>query len=178
MSRLGNKPVSVPSDVKVLLKDGAIDIEKGKEKLSMQLNSLVSVKLEGSEVHVSRLEDSNKARAMHGMTRSIINNMVIGVSQGFKKELTIIGVGYKAQIAGSKLTLSLGYSHPVEYQVPQGIKLQVVENTKITIEGADKHLVGEVAATIRRFRPPEPYKGKGIRYADEHIVMKEGKSVG
>lgn len=178
MSRLGNKPVSIPSDVKVLLKDGIIDVEKGKEKLSMPIHSKVSVKIEGAEVHVSRSEDTNKVRALHGMTRSLINNMVIGVSKGFKKDLTIIGVGYRAQVAGSKLTLFLGYSHPVEYMIPQGIKLQVAENTKISIEGANKHLVGEVAATIRRFRPPEPYKGKGIRYADEHIVMKEGKSVG
>jgi len=178
MSRVGNKPVVVPSNVKIACKDGVVSVEGGKEKLSFTVPSLVDVTVKDSSVSVSRKAESRQASALQGTTRSIINNMVIGVTKGFKKELSIIGVGYRAQIAGSKLTLFLGYSHPVVYNVPKGIKLTVEENTKIFVEGADKHLVGEVSATIRRFRPPEPYKGKGIRYVDEHIFMKEGKSVG
>lgn len=177
MSRIGNKPVACPAGVKVTVKTGSLDIE-GKSKLSLPLPPLVSVDVKDSMVHVSRIEESSTAHAMQGLTRSLINNMIIGVTKGFKKDLVIIGVGYKAQIAGSKLTLTLGYSHPVIYDVPAGIKVTVAENTKIAIEGADKQLVGEVAATIRRFRKPEPYKGKGIRYVDERIVLKEGKSVG
>lgn len=177
MARFGNKPVSIPSDVKIVVKDGIISVEKGKEKLSMPLPPLVGVKVEDAVLRVSRQNDTNQACAMQGLARSLINNMIIGVTTGFRKDLTIIGVGYKAQISGSKMTLTLGYSHPVIYEVPKGIKVAVVENTKISVEGTDKQLVGEVAATIRNFRPPEPYKGKGIRYADEHITLKEGKSV-
>ena len=119
-----------------------------------------------------------KAGAMHGLARSLINNMIIGVTTGFRKDLTIIGTGYRAQVAGQKLTLNLGYSHPVIYEVPAGVTVTVADNTKIAVTGADKQLVGETAAQIRRFRKPEPYKGKGIRYVDERIVLKEGKSVG
>ena len=115
---------------------------------------------------------------MHGLARSLIQNMVIGVSQGFRKELQIVGIGYKAAVAGSKLNLSLGYSHPIEYAIPAGVKVTVTPENKIVVEGCDKQLVGETAAQIRRFRKPEPYKGKGIRYVDERIVLKEGKSVG
>jgi large subunit ribosomal protein L6 len=115
---------------------------------------------------------------MHGLTRSLINNMVVGVTEGFKKELAIVGVGYKAALAGSKLTLNLGYSHTIEFEVPKEIKLTVTPENKMIIEGIDKQLVGETAAQIRRFRPPEPYKGKGIRYVDERIILKEGKSAG
>ena len=115
---------------------------------------------------------------MHGLARSLINNMVIGVTTGFRKELAIVGIGYKAALSGKKLTLSLGYSHTIEFPVPEGITLTVTPENKIIVEGADKQLVGETAAEIRRFRPPEPYKGKGIRYVDERIVLKEGKSVG
>lgn len=177
MARFGNKPVSIPSDVKIAVKDGTISVEKGKEKLSMALPPLVTVKVEDSSLHVSRHDDTNKACAMQGLARSLIANMIIGVTKGFRKDLIIIGVGYKAQVSGSKMTLSLGYSHPVVYEIPKGIKVAVVENTKLSVEGTDKQLVGEVSATIRSFRPPEPYKGKGIRYADEHITLKEGKSV-
>lgn len=178
MSRIGNKPVACPAGVKITVNTGSVDIEGKSAKLTLSLPPLVSIDVKDSEVHVNRREETSTAHAMQGLTRSLINNMVLGVTKGFKKELVIIGVGYKAQIAGSKLTLSLGYSHPVVYEVPAGIKVTVVENTKLTVEGADKHLVGEVAATIRRFRKPEPYKGKGIRYVEERIVLKEGKSVG
>ena len=115
---------------------------------------------------------------MHGLARSLIHNMIVGVSAGFKKELAIVGVGYKATLAGSKLPLNLGFSHPIVYEVPAGVKLTVTPDNKMVVEGCDKQLVGETAAQIRRFRPPEPYKGKGIRYADERIILKEGKSVG
>ena len=177
MSRIGKKPVVIPAGVKVSVADGAVTVE-GKSKLSMTLPPHVAVEVAGSEVIVTRTDEAREAAAMHGLTRSLINNMVIGVTAGFKKELAIVGVGYKATLAGSKLTLSLGFSHPVEYTVPAGIKLTVTPENKMIVEGCDKQLVGETAAQIRRFRPPEPYKGKGIRYVDERIVLKEGKSVG
>lgn len=177
MSRIGNKIIDIPSNVKVSVGSGVVNVE-GKEKLSCPLPEQIDVKIEDGKVKLTRANDNRKTKALHGLTRSLINNMVIGVTKGFKKELQIVGIGYKAQLSGSKLTLALGYSHPVEYMVPKGIKLAVVENTKITIEGADKQLVGEVAATIRRFRKPEPYKGKGIRYSDERITLKEGKTTG
>jgi large subunit ribosomal protein L6 len=177
MSRIGKKPVTVPSGVKVAIADGAVTVE-GKEKLLVKLPPKVSVEVQDDQVIVSRNDDSRESGAMQGLTRSLINNMVIGVTEGFKKELQIVGVGYRAQVNGSNLVLSLGYSHPVEYAIPAGINVTVADNTKITVEGADKQLVGETAATIRRFRKPEPYKGKGVRYVDEHISLKEGKSVG
>lgn len=177
MSRIGNKAIKVPSGVKVEIKDGTVAVE-GKTKLSMSLPPRTNAVVENDVITVLRTDDTRTSNAMQGLARSLINNMIIGVTAGFKKELQIIGVGYRAQINGSKLGLSLGYSHPVEYDIPQGIKVTVTENVKIAVEGADKHMVGEVAATIRRFRKPEPYKGKGIRYVGEHIVMKEGKTVG
>jgi large subunit ribosomal protein L6 len=139
---------------------------------------MTSVLVEEGAVKVARDNDGRRARAMHGLARSLINNMIIGVTQGYKKELEIVGVGYRAQVSGQKLTLNIGYSHPVIYEVPDGVKVSVNENVKIVVEGADKQKVGEVAATIRRFRKPEPYKGKGIRYAGEHVSLKEGKTIG
>jgi len=177
MSRIGKKPVVVPAGVKVTVADNTVVVE-GKTKLSLPLPPYVSVAVDGSEVRVSRNDEERASSAMQGLTRSLINNMVIGVTAGFKKELSIIGVGYKAQLTGSKLVLTIGFSHPIEYTVPAGIKLTVTDGVKILIEGADKQLVGETAAIIRRFRKPEPYKGKGIRYVDEQITLKEGKSVG
>ena len=176
MSRIGKKPVVIPAGVKVSVADGAVTVE-GKSKLSMTLPPHVAVEVAGSEVIVTRTDEAREAAAMHGLARSLINNMVIGVTAGFKKELQIVGVGYKAALQGSKLNLSLGYSHPIVYQIPEGVKVTLNEN-KILVEGADKQLVGQTAAEIRRFRSPEPYKGKGIRYVDERIVLKEGKSVG
>ena len=176
MSRIGKKVIAIPSGVKVSIDAGSVLVE-GKAKLSMTLPPLTAAEVKDGQVVVSRLDDSRTSNAMQGLARSLINNMVIGVTAGFKKELAIVGVGYKATLAGNKLNLALGYSHPIVYQIPAGVKVTVVEN-KIVIEGADKQLVGETAAEIRRFRPPEPYKGKGIRYVDERIVLKEGKSVG
>ena len=177
MSRIGKKPIDIPSGVKVTIADGNIAVE-GKEKLSMALPPHVIAEVKENQVLVSAADDSRKANAMHGLARSLVQNMVIGVSQGFRKELQIVGIGYKAAVAGNKLNMSLGYSHPIEFQIPAGIKVTVPPENKITVEGCDKQLVGETAAQIRRFRKPEPYKGKGIRYVDERIVLKEGKSVG
>ena len=177
MSRIGKKPVDIPAGVKVALNDGVITVE-GKSKLAMTLPPHVAVEIKENQLLVTQADDTRNAGAMHGLARSLINNMVIGVTTGFRKELAIVGIGYKAQLSGKKLTLSLGYSHTIEFPVPEGITVTVTPENKIIVEGADKQLVGETAAEIRRFRPPEPYKGKGIRYVDERIVLKEGKSVG
>jgi len=176
MSRIGKRPVAIPQGLKVTVAAGMVTVE-GKEKLSMKIPPLVSVDVKENKLKVTRQDETNRSSAMQGLARNLINNMVIGLTAGFKKELTIVGVGYRASLAGSKLTLNLGYSHPIEYQVPAGVKV-TVKDANISVEGADKQMVGEVAATIRRFRKPEPYKGKGIRYADEKIALKEGKSVG
>jgi len=175
MSRIGKKPIDIPAGVKVSVAGGEVTVE-GKSKLSMTLPPHVAVEVTEKQVLVSQVGDAREASAMHGLARSLINNMVIGVSTGFKKELSIIGVGYKAALSGNKLTLNLGFSHPIVYQVPEGIKLTVGQDNKILVEGSDKQLVGETAAQIRRFRPPEPYKGKGIRYTDERVIIKVGKS--
>ena len=177
MSRIGKKPIVIPAGVKVTIADGGVSVE-GKAKLSMTLPPRVAAEVKDNQVLVTATDESRTANAMHGLARSLIQNMVIGVSQGFRKELQIVGIGYKAAVAGSKLNLSLGFSHPIEYAIPAGIKITVTPENKITVEGCDKQLVGETAAQIRRFRKPEPYKGKGIRYVDERIVLKEGKSVG
>ena len=177
MSRIGKKPIPVPSGVKVTI-NGASVVVEGKSKLSWELPELVKAELVGNEVIVSRDDESRRSSAMQGLARSLINNMVVGVSQGFKKELAVIGVGYKVQVSGKKLVLNLGYSHTIEYDIPAGLTISVVDGNKIVVEGADKQMVGQAAATIRSFRKPEPYKGKGIRYVDEQITLKEGKTVG
>ena len=179
MSRIGKKPIDIPAGVKVSVSGETVAVEGKGGKLSIALPPHVAVEVKENQVLVSQTDEVREAGAMHGLARSLINNMVIGVSVGFKKELSIVGVGYKATLAGNKLTLNLGYSHPIVYQLPAGVKLTVIQDSnKMIIEGCDKQLVGETAAQIRRFRPPEPYKGKGIRYVDERIVLKEGKSVG
>ena len=176
MSRIGKKAIAIPAGVKVAVSGNTVTVE-GKAKLSLDLPPYVAVEVADNQVVVKQASEARDAGAMHGLARSLINNMVIGVTAGFKKELQIVGVGYKAALQGSKLNLSLGYSHPIVYQIPEGVKVTLNEN-KILVEGADKQLVGQTAAEIRRFRSPEPYKGKGIRYVDERIVLKEGKSVG
>ena len=178
MSRIGKKPIDIPAGVKVSVSGETVAVEGKGGKLSIALPPHVAVEVKENQVLVSQTDEVREAGAMHGLARSLINNMVIGVSVGFKKELSIVGVGYKATLAGNKLTLNLGFSHPIVYQLPEGIKLTVEEGTKMVVSGCDKQLVGETAAQIRRFRPPEPYKGKGIRYVDERIIIKEGKSVG
>jgi large subunit ribosomal protein L6 len=176
MSRIGKKAIAIPAGVKVAVSGNTVTVE-GKAKLSLDLPPYVAVEVADNQVLVKQASEAREAGAMHGLARSLINNMVIGVTAGFKKELQIVGVSYKAALQGSKLNLSLGYSHPIVYQIPEGVKVTLNEN-KILVEGADKQLVGQTAAEIRRFRSPEPYKGKGIRYVDERIVLKEGKSVG
>ena len=176
MSRIGMKPVPVPAGVKVTVSGKDVVVEGKLGKMSVTLPEAISAAVEGNEVKVSRVSDEGNNKALHGLFRSLIKNNIIGVSEGYKKELQIVGVGYKAVLAGNKLTLSLGYSHDIVYPVPEGIKIQIAEGTKISISGVDKQLVGEVAASIRKFKKPEPYKGKGVRYSDEHVVIKPGKT--
>jgi large subunit ribosomal protein L6 len=175
MSRVGKNPVTVPSGVELKI-DGSTVSAKGKlGLLSYQFTDEVSVKLEDGKVTVTPANDTKKARSLWGTTRARIQNLVDGVNEGFKKELEIVGVGYRAQVQGKSLNLQLGFSHDVNYPIPEGIQIKCEKPTSIEITGADKQLVGQVAAEIRGYRPPEPYKGKGVRYADEYILRKEGK---
>ncbi len=176
MSRIGMKPVPVAAGVKVTVNGKEVVTEGKLGKMSVTLPEAISAAVEGNEVKVSRVSDEGNNKALHGLFRSLIKNNIIGVSEGYKKELQIVGVGYKAVLAGNKLTLSLGYSHDIVYPVPEGIKIQITDGTKLQITGIDKQLVGEVAASIRKFKKPEPYKGKGVRYSDEHVVIKPGKT--
>lgn len=176
MSRIGNKAVSVPAKVVVTLGEEVVAVKGPKGELSMAVVDGVSFEQADGKVQVNRLGDSPRLRANHGLMRALLANMVTGVSVGFEKKLEIIGVGYKADVAGSKLTLNLGYSHPIEYPFPEGIQLATEGPTKITVRGIDKERVGQAAAEIRGFRSPDSYKGKGVRYAGEHIRLKAGKS--
>ena len=178
MSRIGKKPIDVPAKVKVNVgAEGAVTVEGPKGKLSWNLPKAVRARVEGSSVSLDRDGETHQVKALHGLSRALIANMVTGVNEGFKKELEIQGVGFKAAVQGQKLNLSLGKSHPILFQIPASVKVTVAEGTKITIEVIDKHLVGQTAADIRAFYPPEPYKGKGIRYAGEQVRRKEGKTV-
>lgn len=178
MSRIGKKPIAIPSGVKVTLANGNMIVEGAKVKLVKGIPPEVDIAINGSEILVNIPKESKTSSAMQGLTRSLLAGMIEGVTKGFKKNLEIVGVGYRAKMTGNNLELALGFSHPVIYPIPEGAKVTVTDTTKISVEGADKQIVGEVAATIRRFKKPEPYKGKGIRYAGEHITIKEGKSVG
>jgi large subunit ribosomal protein L6 len=172
-------PVKIQPGVKVEVKDGVIKVEGPKGKLSHKLARGVAAKVEGGAVVVTRDEKAvTNAPALHGLTRTVIHNMVHGCHTGFTKELDVVGVGYRAAVKGSMLTLTVGYSHPVDYELPTGIAGKVENNTRIVVSGADKMLVGLVAAKIRSFKKPEPYQGKGIKYVDEHIVRKQGKAAG
>ena len=177
MSRIGKQPIAIPAKVKVEVKGQSVHVEGPKGKLDWELPGRTSLKVQDGKVVVSRQGDDAKAKALHGLSRALVNNMVKGVSEGFVKKLEIQGVGFKAAVQGQTVNLSLGYSHPVIYAIPAQIKVTVEENTKLTIEGPDKRVVGLVAAEIRGFYPPEPYKGKGVRYTDERVVRKEGKTV-
>jgi len=177
MSRIGKAPVPIPAKVKVEVKAGQIFAEGPKGKLDMKLPPKTAAEVKEGKVYVTRSGESAEAKALHGLGRALINNLVLGVSEGFSKKLEIHGVGFKAAVVGKKLSLNLGYSHPVDVTIPDTIKVVVEENTKLTIEGVNKQLVGEIASQIRSFYPPEPYKGKGVRYAGEQIVRKEGKTV-
>lgn len=177
MSRIGKQPITIPAKVKVEVKGHKVSVEGPKGKLKWEFPSSVSLTIDGAIITVSRQSEDKQSRALHGLSRALINNMVKGVSDGFMKKLEINGVGFKAAVAGKSITMSLGYSHPIIYDIPEQIKVTVEENTKITIEGPDKQLVGKVASELRSYYPPEPYKGKGVKYSDEKIVRKEGKTV-
>jgi len=178
MSRVGKQPVKILSGVKVDLKGTTLKVEGPKGKLAHEIPQGVVVKVVDGALVVDRDESASNAAALHGLTRTLIHNMVHGVHTGFTKELEIVGVGYRAATKGQSLTMTLGYSHPVEYELPQGIAARVENNTKVIVSGADKILVGMVAAKIRSFKEPEPYQGKGVRYSDEHIIRKQGKAAG
>jgi large subunit ribosomal protein L6 len=177
MSRIGKQPIAIPPEVKVEVKGQQVFVEGPKGKLYLQLPPRTSLKVENGKVLVSRQGDDAQAKALHGLSRALVNNMVRGVSEGFVKKLEIQGVGFKAAVQGGKVNMSLGRSHPINYPLPDQIKVTVYENTKLTIEGPDRQVVGQVAAELRGFYPPEPYKGKGVRYAGEHVPRKEGKTV-
>ena len=175
MSRIGRKPIPVPEAVTIELAPGQVAVKGPKGELSQQLAPEMKVEQEDGTVKVSRPTDRGEHRALHGLTRSLIANMVEGVTAGFEKRLEIQGVGYRAALKGKNLELALGYSHPVSVEPPEGIEFEVPQPTEVIVRGIDKQLVGQVAADIRKRRPPEPYKGKGIRYRDEHVMRKVGK---
>ena len=176
MSRIGNKPITIPEGVEVTLNDKIITVKGPKGTLSKEIHKNVDVKVEGNVITVSRIDNEPANRSLHGLTRSLINNMVVGVKDEFKRELEINGVGYRAQKQGTKLVMNLGYSHPVEMEAPAGITFDVPNPNSITVRGIDKELVGQTAAVIRTKRPPEVYRGKGIKYVEEVIIRKEGKA--
>jgi large subunit ribosomal protein L6 len=178
MSRIGKKPIELPDKVKLNISgEGSVNVEGPKGKLAWTLPKQIKARVDGKQVLIERNDESRQVRALHGLSRALINNMVTGVSSGFVKDLEIQGVGFKAAVQGQVLNLSLGFSHPINFSIPAGLKITVTENTKIRIEGMDKHTVGQAAADIRAYYPPEPYKGKGVRYAGEQVRRKEGKTV-
>jgi len=178
MSRIGKKIIDLPASVKVALSpEGGVKVEGPKGSLEWTLPKQIKARVENSTLLVERSSEARSAKALHGLSRALVANMVAGVSTGFVKDLEIHGVGFKAAVQGKVLNLSLGFSHPVLFSIPDGIKVTVADNTKIRIEGIDKKVVGQAAADIRGYYPPEPYKGKGVRYAGEQILRKEGKTV-
>jgi len=178
MSRIGRQPVEVPAGVEVRLEDGTVSVKGPRGQLSLKVNPEVSVELSDGVLTVTRPTDQPRHRALHGLTRSLIANMVQGVTEGFVRKLEIQGVGYRAEKKPEGVTLHLGYSHTISYPAPEGITLDVPVPTEVLVSGADKQMVGQVAAEIRGFRPPEPYKGKGVRYAGEQVRRKAGKTAG
>ncbi len=176
MSRIGKKPVQIPAGVTVTAEGNNITVKGPKGELSWEFSPLLTIKQEGAELIVERNDEPTESNDQQGLSRTLLNNMVVGVSQGFEKKLEMTGVGYRATLKGSDLDLSLGYSHPILYKAPEGITFVVPDNTHITVQGIDKQKVGQVAAEIRAKRPPEPYKGKGIHYEGEHIRRKLGKA--
>ena len=175
MSRIANNPVSIPKGVEITLKGQEVTVKGSKGNLTMILHDLVGISQVEDRLQLKAVEVSKASVALAGTSRSLVNNMVTGVSSGFQKELQLQGVGYRAQAQGKKLNLSLGFSHPVVYEVPEGIDIETPSQTQVIVKGIDKQLVGQVSADIRAFRPPEPYKGKGVRYVDEYVKRKEAK---
>lgn len=176
MSRIGKAPITVPGGVTVTVDGDDVVVKGPKGELSRRVPELVSVRQDGDTIVVERSDDERESRALHGLVRSLVQNMVTGVTDGFHKDLDIVGVGYRATAKGSGLELSLGFSHPVVVEAPEGISFVVPQPTRIEVHGIDKQLVGQVAANIREWRKPEPYKGKGVRYVDEHVRRKAGKA--
>ncbi len=176
MSRIGNAPIELPSGVELKVSGSDVEVTGSKGSLTMTVDPVLSVAVDDGVVTVERADDERASRARHGLTRSLLNNMVVGVSQGFTKELSLVGVGYRAALKGKQLELQVGFSHPVVLDMPEGITFEVPEPTRIIVTGIDKQQVGQIAADIRAVRPPEPYKGKGIRYADEYVRRKAGKA--
>ena len=175
MSRIANAPINIPSGVEITLNGNLVKVKGSKGELEWNAHNLVSVAQEDAQLKISSNDDSKNAMALAGTTRALIANMVKGVTDGYEKKLTIIGVGYRAQAQGQKLNLTLGFSHPVVHEVPAGIKVETPSNTEIVVSGIDKQQVGQVAADIRAYRKPEPYKGKGVRYSDEYVLRKQAK---
>ena len=176
MSRVGKSPIPVPSGVDVTISGTHVTVKGPQGTLARDIPEPIRVRQEGDELRVERPDDERRNRALHGLVRSLVNNMVLGVTEGYTRQLEIVGVGYRANLAGSTLDLSLGFSHPVKVDAPDGITFEVPQPTQITVKGIDKELVGQVAADIRAIRKPEPYKGKGVRYAGEHVRRKAGKA--
>ena len=177
MSRIGKKPITVPTGVDVTIDGQHVAVKGPRGALELDIAGKISIDRDGEELHVSRPDDARTNRALHGLTRTLVQNMVTGVSDGFVKELEIVGVGYRAQAQGpEKIEIAVGYSHPVYVQAPAGVTFEVPQPTRIVVRGFDKQLVGQVAADIRKLRKPEPYKGKGVRYAGERVLRKAGKS--
>jgi large subunit ribosomal protein L6 len=175
MSRIGRKPIQIPDGVEIDVKSGAVTVKGPKGELSQNLSRDMKVSVENGTLTVERPTDRGEHRALHGLTRSLIANMVEGVTDGFERRLEIQGVGYRANLKGKSLEMALGYSHPVTIEAPEGIEFEVPQPTEVVVRGIDKQLVGEIAARVRKTRPPEPYKGKGVRYAGEHVARKVGK---
>ncbi|MBX2857105.1 MAG: 50S ribosomal protein L6 [Cellvibrionaceae bacterium] len=175
MSRVANNPIELPSGVEAKLNGSEMSVKGGNGNLSIQIHETVEVKQEDNVITFAARSNSKVAKAMSGTMRALVNNMVTGVSKGFEKKLQLIGVGYRAKAAGKNINLTLGFSHPIDYELPEGVKAETPSQTEIVLKSADKQLLGQVAAEIRAYRPPEPYKGKGVRYADEYVRRKEAK---
>jgi len=176
MSRIGKRPIPVPSGVSVTPKDGGVEVKGPRGVLYQRVTPVVAIDLTAGEVKVTRKDESRQTRALHGLTRALLQNMITGVTAGFRRQLEIIGVGYKAEVQGGSLVLALGFSHPVRLAIPKGLTVKAERPTLLTIEGADRQVVGEFAAEVRGIRPPEPYKGKGVKYVEERIRRKVGKT--
>ena len=176
MSRIGNKPVVIPAGVTITQSGTTVTVKGPKGELTREFSPNITLNIEEGVVTLTRPDDSKENKTMHGTMRANLNNMVVGVSEGFAKALELIGVGYRAQLQGKKLVLNVGYSHPIEFETPEGIEIEVPSNTSIIVKGSNKEVVGELAANIRGTRPPEPYKGKGVRYVGEFVRRKEGKT--
>ena len=176
MSRIGRMPITIPAGVDVTIDGQHVTVKKDKNVLEMNVDPSITVTKDGDDISVERHSDDKTHRSLHGLTRALINNMVVGVSEGFKKDLEINGVGYRAEKKGNDVVFHLGYSHPIEFKTPEGITIDVPSQTTLTVKGADKQLVGETAAKIKSLRVPDVYKGKGIKYAGEHLIIKEGKT--